>query len=136
MKYGRYGWSYLFLHLGLGTTFLWIGIDIFRHPEAWIGYVPTDLPMGISRELGLHMTAVLDSMLGIIFIIQAFPKMAALLAVIHLIGIIVVHGLDAVLVRDVGLLGAAMALYVWPRHYRKHRGWKLWPFGRHRYEEE
>ena len=136
MKYGRYGWSYLFLHLGLGLTFLWIGIDMLRHPETWIDYLPRNLPAGLTRAVGLQAAAVFDTALGIVLVVQVFPKATALLATAHLLGIIMVHGVDAVLVRDIGLLGAALALLLWPRHYRKRGGWKLWPFSRRRHEEE
>ncbi len=125
MKYGRYGWSHRFLRWGIGATFLWIGIDILKHPQAWIGYVPPDLPITLAREDALRINGIADAALGIVILMGWLPKTSALLAALHLAGIIIMNGLDAVLIRDVGLLGAALALFVWPSHYRKHRFTKI-----------
>ena len=119
MRYGRYGLSYLSLRLGLALTFLWIGADTFLHPAAWIGYVP-ETNVGFSREAALAASGVLDVAVGLLLLLQLMPKTAATLAVLKLTAIIAVHGLDPVLARDVGLLGAALALALWPRHYRRH----------------
>lgn len=126
MRYGRYGWSYFVLRVGLGITFLLIGIDILRHPDVWLGYLPASLPFGIPRELGLKLNGVFDVGLGLLLTIRMFPKIVAALAATHLIGILVSYGLDAVTVRDVGLLGATLALFFWPGGYKKR--WRL--FGR------
>ncbi|PIR74771.1 MAG: hypothetical protein COU35_00640 [Candidatus Magasanikbacteria bacterium CG10_big_fil_rev_8_21_14_0_10_47_10] len=127
MKYGRYGWSYLFLRAGLGAVFLWIGLDMFRHPETWIGYIPAHLPGGMSRDTGLRLAGFFDAALGVLLFTRFMPAMVGLLAAAHLLGIIVVHGIDAVLIRDVGLLGAALAIAAWPQHrYRRRRGWLFW----------
>lgn len=126
MKYGRYGVSHLFMSWGLGIVFAWIGIDMFRHPDAWIGFLPLTLPLGMSRETGLQLSSVLDIVLGILLVLRWWPKTVAAIASAHLIGILVTSGIDAVLIRDVGLLGVALALFFWPTHYRRHRWWKVW----------
>lgn len=129
MRYGRYGLAYLCLRIGLGIVFVWIGIDILRHPDRWIGYLPEQIPFGFSRELALQSTGALDLALGTAFLIQLWPKLVAALAVIHFIGIFVIHGVDEVLIRDLGLLGTALALLVWPArvHHRKGFRFRIWP---------
>lgn len=107
------------LRTGLGLTFLWIGIDMMRHADLWIGYIPAQLPFGITRETGLQITALLDSLLGVVLILGFFRKIAALIAAAHLAGILVTQGIDAVLIRDVGLLGASLALAFWPTSLRR-----------------
>lgn len=127
MKYGRYGWSHLFLSWGLGAVFLWIGLDILQHPENWIGFVPQNLPIALPRETILQLNGVLDAVIGVALILRWWQKAAAMLAVLHLAGIIIFNGIDAVLIRDVGLLGAALALLAWPTKYRKkNQWWKFW----------
>jgi uncharacterized membrane protein YphA (DoxX/SURF4 family) len=118
MNYGRHNWSHIFLRFGLGIVFLWIGIDMFRHPDAWIGYLPATLPFGLSRSLMLTLTSLLDSAIGLCFMLNFLPKWVAAVAALHLIGIIAYNGIDAVIIRDVGLLGASLALVMWPSHYR------------------
>ena len=120
MRFGRYGTPYLILRLGLGLTFVWVGIDMFRHPEAWVGFVPTTIPLGLSRQATLQLSALFDIAIGLLFLTNNFARITALVASLHLVGIIAIHGLDAVIVRDVGLLGASLALLFWPHHRRRH----------------
>lgn len=123
MKYGRYGWSYFVLRIGLGLTFLLIGVDMFRHPDLWIGYLPASIPFGISRDMALWGAGAFDIVIGLLFITRMFPKITALLAAAHLVGIFLTNRVDAVIVRDIGLFGACLALVFWPYHYRKKRWW-------------
>lgn len=121
MSYGKYNWSHLCLSIGLGVVFLWIGIDILRHPDSWIGYIPTNLPIHIPTTSLLQANGGFDIALGLLLILRMWPKLVAFLAAGHLIVIIATQGVDAVLIRDVGLLGACLALLFWPkRHYRHH----------------
>lgn len=121
MKHGRYGWSYLLLRLGLGLTFLWIGIDMFRNPDAWIGYLPEILPLGIGRGAGLPLIGLIDAGIGILFLTNSFPRAVALIAATHVALIVASNGLDPTIIRDVGLFGATAALVLWPHHRRTHR---------------
>lgn len=125
MRYGRYGWPYLLLRSSLGLTFVWIGVDILRHPTSWIGYVPANLPTGLDRSLTLQLGGVFDVALGLLFLADRFPKTTALLAALHIGGVLATQGIDAVVVRDIGLLGASLALFTWPHHRRRHRLQKL-----------
>lgn len=123
MKYGRYGWPNFFLRWGLGLTFLGIGVDIFWHPDIWIGYVPESLPfINLSREATLQIGGVFDLTVGTLLIMNAWLKLTSFLAVIHLVGIIILNGIDAVLIRNIGLLGMGLALMFWPTHYHKKKG--------------
>jgi hypothetical protein len=123
MRYGRYGWPNLFLRWGLGLTFLGIGIDIFWHASAWIGYIPETLPLiDLSREVILKIVGLFDIAVGILLLMNAWLKTAGFLAAGHLVGIIIMNGVDAVLIRNIGLLGAALAILFWPTHYHKKKG--------------
>lgn len=119
MRYGRYGWPNRFIRWGLGITFLWIGVDILRNTTAWIGFVPEQVPFGLSRETAIKLGGIADIGLGALLMTGHWPKLVAGLVSLHLVGIIVTNGLDAVIIRDVGLLGAALALFFWPYHRRK-----------------
>jgi len=136
MRYGRYGWSYFVLRVGLGLVFTWIGVDILRHPDLWIGYLPSHLPLGLEREVGLKLNGILDVALGLLLLADKMPKITAAIAVVHLVGILVTQGINAVIIRDVGLLGAALALLLWPQHRRRHRLAQYWPFRKRQPEFE
>ena len=123
MRYGRYGYAHILMRVGLGLVFVWIGIDILRVPDSWIGFLPQVMPFGLTREFALQLNGVFDLLLGLVLISGRVPKLAALLAGLHLAMIIISNGIDAVVIRDVSLLGTALALFVWPYHRRKKRWW-------------
>lgn len=114
MKFGRFGWSYFVLRLGLGLTFLYIGIDIFRNKNNWIGFLPQSLPGGMSPDTAILIGGGVDVLLGVALIIGYWPRLTAWLSTFHLVGIIIVNSLDAVIARDIGLAGSALALAFWP----------------------
>lgn len=119
MRYGRYGTSYFLLRLALGIVFLWVGVDMVRFPQNWIGYLPESIPFGLSRENALQVNAIIDIGLGVLLVLNKLPRFTALVATVHLAAILIVNGIDGVLIRDVGLFGAALALLFWPHHQRR-----------------
>lgn len=110
--------SFHILRVGLAITFLWIGILIFKDPEAWGGmlspWAADLLPIPIKEAmLG---TAVLDIAIGILFLTDFFIWIAALLGAGHLAIVLITTGINAITVRDIGLLTATLALLIdaWP----------------------
>jgi len=110
--------SFHILRVGIAITFLWIGVLIFRQPEAWGGYflpwAADILPMPL-KEVMIG-TAILDIVVGFLLLINMLVWPAALLATLHLATVIAV----SITVRDIGLFAATLALAVdtWPRKYR------------------
>ena len=106
--------SFHILRVGLAITFLWIGVLIFKEPEAWGGYLmpwaANLLPIPI-REAMIG-TAILDVVIGILLLIDSFIWLAALAGAIHLIIVLAVTGITDVTVRDIGILAAMIALMV------------------------
>lgn len=121
---------------GLGIVFLWIGLDILVHPTNWIGFLPENIPLGLSRERALFLNGIADAVAGSLLILHWWPRLISGYAILHLLGILVTNGIDAVIIRDVGLLGIALALFFWPTHYRRHRWWKFWQRSSSSYTEE
>ena len=106
--------SYHFLRVGLAITFLWIGVLIFRDPQAWGSYIQPWavklLPAPLTQVM--FSTAILDVVVGLGLLFDFFPWVAALLGSIHLIIVIVTSGLTDITVRDVGLLTGVLALFI------------------------
>lgn len=104
--------SFHILRVGLAITFLWIGVLIFKQPEAWGGYL---MPwaaglLPIPIEQAMIGTAVLDIVIGILLLFDYFVWLAALVGTIHLIIILIVSGITDITVRDIGILAATIAL--------------------------
>lgn len=106
--------SYHILRVGLAITFLWIGILIFREPEAW-GYLLRPwavdfLPIPLKEAMiGI---AILDIVVGVFLLIDIFTWIAALVGAFHLAIVLATTGINAITVRDIGLLAAALALAI------------------------
>src|SRR3989338_19680 len=104
--------SFHILRVGLAITFLWIGILIFKQPEALGGYITPWaarlLPMPI--EQAMMGTAALDIVIGILLLIDSFVWLAALVGTLHLIIVLAVSGITDITVRDIGILAATIAL--------------------------
>ena len=106
--------SFHILRVGLAITFLWIGVLIFKYPEAWGGYLSPWaaglLPIPIKETM--IGTAILDVAIGALLLVDSFVWLAALIGVIHLIIILTVTGITDITVRDVGILAGMIALMI------------------------
>lgn len=104
--------SFHILRVGLAITFLWIGILIFKEPQAWGGYLQPWaaglLPIPIAQAM--IGTAVLDIIIGFLLLIDSFVWLAALIGAIHLVIILTVSGITDITVRDIAILSAAIAI--------------------------
>lgn len=102
------------LRVGLGITFLWIGVLIFKQPEAWGGYLKPWaaglLPVPLSQAM--IGTAILDIIIGFLFLVDTFIWLASLLAIIHLIIVLTVSGITDITVRDIAILAGAIAVMI------------------------
>lgn len=106
--------SFHFLRVGLAITFLWIGILIFKNPEAWGGYLQPWaaglLPIPITHAM--IGTAVLDIIIGAFLLVDFLPWLAALVGAIHIVIVLTTSGITDITVRDIGLLVATLAILI------------------------
>lgn len=106
--------SFHLLRVGLAITFLWIGILIFKNPEAWAGYLQPWaaglLPIPIKQAM--IGTAILDIAIGAFLLVDFLPWLAAFVGAVHLGVVLTVSGITDITVRDIGLLAGLLALLV------------------------
>lgn len=106
------------LRFGLGLMYLYSGYDLFYHPTAWLWAIPrwfsTALPSIISPELYLRMQGTSEIIVGLLFLAwflgQWGVRVAAVYAIIELSAILIFIGVNLITFRDIGLLGAALAI--------------------------
>ena len=105
---------YHILRVGLAITFIWIGILILKSPESWGGYLQPWavglLPVSITQAL--ISTAVLDIIIGVLFLVDWFVWVAGLLASLHLVMVLTVSGITDITVRDIGLLAGTLVVMI------------------------
>lgn len=106
--------SFHILRIGLAVTFLWIGVFIFKNPEAWGGYLQPWaeglLPIPLAQAM--FGTAILDIAIGIFLFINFLPWITALVGAVHLTVILIVSGITDITARDIGLLAGALAVMI------------------------
>ena len=104
--------SFHILRVGLAITFLWIGILIFKNPEAWGGYLEPWavglLPVPLNEAM--IGTAILDIAIGALLLADIFTWLAAFVGAIHLGIVLTVSGITDITVRDIGLLAGLIAI--------------------------
>jgi len=104
--------SFHILRVGVAITFIWIGVLIFKTPEAWGGYLQPWaaglLPIPIAQAM--IGTAILDIAIGFLLLIDSFVWLAALVGAIHIIIVLTVSGITDITVRDITIFAAAIAL--------------------------
>ena|SRR3989338_8890566 len=104
--------SFHILRVGLAITFLWIGILIFKNPEAWGGYLEPWavglLPVPLNEAM--IGTAILDIAIGALLLADIFTWLAAFIGAIHLVIVLAVSGITDITVRDIGLLAGLIAI--------------------------
>lgn len=103
------------VQIGLGITFALTGVLILRDDDAWAHMVPdwfaTYLPSVRTFMIGI---AWFDLLVGIWLMSGYFVGIAAVVAAVHLLGVLVATGRHSFheTYRDIGLLFAAVALAV------------------------
>lgn len=104
--------SFDILRIGTAITFIWIGVLIFKQPEAWGGFLQPWAAglLPVPLEQAMITTAILDIVIGTLLLFDSFVWLAALVGSIHLVIVLVVSGIDDITVRDIAILSATLAL--------------------------
>lgn len=105
--------SYHILRVGLGITFIWIGIMVLQNPAGWLGMVQpwAAAILPDSPQQAMMGTAILDLVVGAFLIIDVFTGIAGLIGSIHIVIVLIVVGINAATVRDIGLLAGTLAVF-------------------------
>jgi uncharacterized membrane protein YphA (DoxX/SURF4 family) len=102
------------LRVGIGITFVWVGVLILRSPDVWASFIAPwarDILL-ISPKSAIIATAIFDIVVGLAFLVDFWVLGAAVFASLHLIAVLAVSGIDETTVRDIGLLAGTIALFV------------------------
>ncbi len=106
--------SYHISRIGLGITFLWIGVLIFNNPVGWGGYVQpwalSLLPVPVVQIM--TATAILDMTLGVLLLLNIFVWAVSFVAALHVVSVLIVSGITDITVRDIAIFYCALALLV------------------------
>lgn len=109
------------LRLGLGGMFIYSGYDLFMHPTGWYWAI-YPLPQGIQNTIDsigidayLQFQGILELVLAFLLLAWFLPRwtltIASFMVILEMAFILLFVGVRADTFRDIGLLGAAIALF-------------------------
>ena len=101
------------LRFGLALVFIWFATAQMSAPQAWTSYLPSwvgSLP--ISAVNFVLVNALFELVAAVLLMLGAWTRITALLLSLHLFGIALSLGYNAVAIRDFGLAFASLALAV------------------------
>ena len=99
------------VRVGLAITFLWVGILIVKNPAAWAmveSWVINLLPLSIEQVM--IVVGIFDILVGFLLLVDVLVVPVSLIAGLHLVSVLVVVGINAITVRDLGLAAMAFSL--------------------------
>ncbi|MEK6895341.1 MAG: DoxX family protein [Nanoarchaeota archaeon] len=99
------------LRISLSLIFLWFGINQIYSPTNWTGFVPSFVSSIISPGTVVLMNGALEIILGLFLIFGLYVRFSSFILSIHLLGIALSMGYNAVAVRDLGLAFATLAIF-------------------------
>ena len=100
-------YSYLALRLGLAAVFFWFGIDKIIHPSYWLNAWMTQSQL-------IYLCGVFEILTGVSLATGIFSKFFSALAILFLIGTAIFVSSGDIIVKDIGLVGGLIAVFLWP----------------------
>lgn len=121
VMFQSYRYSHLILRLSLAGVFLWFGIGKFMQPQYWAdAWLPRwagafAATLGMSPVNAMVLLGIFEVLVAASLATGFFDRWFASAAALFLFVILFSTGLNEILVRDVGLIGALLALAAWPQ---------------------
>lgn len=102
----------LLLRIGLGSVFLWFGIDKFFKPVAWTKWIPEwfNAFLPVDQFTFIYALGAFETLIGLLVLIGFCTRIVAVLAGLSLFGIIASWGLNEIMIRDAGLMFLAFGM--------------------------
>ena len=115
--------SNLILRIALAIVFLWFGVDKFFHPDVWVSTWVPQAVMHIIAHIGMtgrnliYLNGIFEVFVAISLLSGFFLRIFASAAIAFLLVVTGFNGINEIIVRDIGLMGALLALVVWPDRF-------------------
>lgn len=113
--------SQLSLRIGLAAVFLWFGVNKFIQPQYWVDAWMPQWAQHVAQAIGMSpinavfLIGIFEVLVAVSLATGFFTRAFASAAVVFLIAVVAVSGLNEIVVRDIGLIAALVALVIWPQ---------------------
>lgn len=116
--------SFHILRVGIGITFLWMGVLIFKDPSHFREI--TGLSLFFVNIL-MYFVAWIDIVIGLLLLVDWHVKFVSLFAMIELLFVFILIGINNITVRDIGLFAIVFVLFLetLPEEYLKKKNIRL-----------
>lgn len=103
------------LRIALSLVFLWFASQQFIYTEMWTRLIPTWLTdmTGLGAATFVNFNVAFEVVFGLSLLAGFFTRTSALLLALHLLSIVINLGYNAIAVRDVGLMLAMVAIFLY-----------------------
>jgi uncharacterized membrane protein YphA (DoxX/SURF4 family) len=108
-------WAATSTRLILGLVFLWFGYHELVNPRLWTGYVPVVPATSTASVVLVLAHGVVLFVLAVALLVGVAPRAAGAFGALLMVEVVVslgVSGINDIVVRDVGVLGLAVAVAV------------------------
>jgi len=113
MKVDQYSaYAPLVLRIGLGFVFAWFGYSGITNPEMWTGLVPEWTAMFAPAKTLVLMHGAIELIGGLFLIAGLWVRPVAVILFLSLAHTLTVLKFGPVMVRDIGLLFAMLAIFL------------------------
>lgn len=104
----------LVLRVGLAFVFFWFGFSQLNDQTMWVGLIPTWIVSltGMSAKAIVIANGIFEVIMASLLCLGVAVRIVALLLALHLFTIVLKLGMNAVGVRDVGLLCALVSVMI------------------------
>jgi uncharacterized membrane protein YphA (DoxX/SURF4 family) len=100
-----------FLRIGISLVIMWFGFQQLIHPEQWINFLPEFVDsMPFSNITFVYLNGWFEVFAGLLMVLGLFTRIASILIIIHLVGIVFTLGYNAIAIRDIGLIFALISI--------------------------
>ena len=113
-------YSQIALRIGLALVFFWFGISKFIMPQYWIdAWMPQSIQhlvtlIHLTPKDFIFLNAIFEILVGVSLLTGFFTRIFSSVAIVFLLMVTLFNGVTEVTIRDVGLIGAFVALVLWP----------------------
>lgn len=113
--------SYLSLRIGLAAVFLWFGVNKFIQPQYWVDAWMPQWAQHVAQAIGMSpmnavfLIGIFEVLVAVSLVTGFFTRAFASAAIVFLFTVLVANGINEIVVRDIGLIAALVALVIWPQ---------------------
>ena len=104
-------WAPIIARLAMSFVFIWFGTQQLMKPEQWTSFIPAFINFIPAIKM-VVLNGWFEVVFGTAMLIGFYTRLTSFLLAVHLLGIALTVGLNAIGVRDFGLAFATFSVFL------------------------